>query len=165
MKAKGCFMPAAAAILAACCIASTSAAGQTHAAALQMLTSINAARREARANNTRIRPLRWDARLAQIALAHARDMASHHFVSHMGSRGESPLDRINQAGIQWRAMGENLAKNVSAAQAERALLNEPTSPDSHRGNILNPAYNCAGVGIVKSDDGMIYVAQEFAKEP
>lgn len=165
MKDKGCCMPALAAIVFACCIATVSAAAQTHAAAFQMLASMNAARREARLNSVRIRPLRWDARLAEIALAHARDMASHHFVSHIGSRGDSPLDRIDQAGVRWRAMGENLAENVSAAQAERALLDEPASEDNHRHNILNPVYNYAGIGVVKGDDGMIYVAQEFANEP
>ncbi len=44
-------------------------------------------------------------------------------------------------------------------------MNEPDAKSNHRGNILNPNFNHAGVGIVRGEDGMIYVTQEFAKEP
>lgn len=132
-----------------------------------MLAAMNQARHTAsvRSDDRRIKPLHWDARLAKAAMKHSLDMAAHGHVSHVGSQGDSPLDRLAQAGVAWRAMGENLAKNFSAAKAEAALMDEPRSEPNHRRNILNPEYNYAGVGIVRGKDGMIYVTQEFAEEP
>lgn len=132
-----------------------------------MLAVMNQARRAANrpGESCKIRPLRWDARLAKAAIKHSLDMAAHDHVSHVGSQGDSPLDRLSRVGVRWRAMGENLAKNVSVARAEEAFMNEPPSGPDHRSNILNPDYNCAGVGVVRGKDGMVYVTQEFAEEP
>lgn len=134
---------------------------------MNMLAAINQARLAANrpGEGRKIRPLHWDARLAKAAMKHSLDMAAHDYVSHVGSRGDSPLDRLARVGVAWRAMGENLAKNVSSLKAEQALMDEPPSEPNHRHNILNPAYNYAGVGIARGKDGMIYITQEFAKEP
>lgn len=141
--------------------------GQNHTASISMLAAINQARRAANrpGESRKIHPLRWDARLARAAIKHSLDMAARGHVSHVGSQGDSPLDRLAQAGVAWRAMGENLAKNVSPLKAEQALMDEPPSEANHRNNILNPAYNYAGVGIVRGKDGMVYITQEFAEEP
>ncbi|HEV2417491.1 MAG TPA: CAP domain-containing protein [Terriglobia bacterium] len=109
-------------------------------------------------------PLKWDARLAEAALKHSEDMATQHYFSHVDPNGNTPIERVTRLGVQWRAMGENIAKNFTVAAAEEAFMNEPRFQNNHRGNILNPRYNHIGVGIVQGADGMVYVTQEFAQE-
>lgn len=109
-------------------------------------------------------PLKWDARLAEAALQHSEDMATEHYFSHVDPNGDTPIERVTRLGVQWRAMGENIAKNFTVAAAEAAFMNEPRFENNHRGNILNPRYNYIGVGIVRGADGMVYVTQEFAQE-
>ncbi|MGH9450152.1 MAG: CAP domain-containing protein [Terriglobia bacterium] len=112
----------------------------------------------------RARPLKWDPRLAEAALAHSEDMAQHHYFSHYTPNGDSPVERITRHGVQWRSIGENIAKNFTVDRAEAAFMNEPRFVPNHRGNILNPKFNAIGVGIVRGADGMIYVTQDFAQE-
>ncbi|MGH9402083.1 MAG: CAP domain-containing protein, partial [Terriglobia bacterium] len=109
-------------------------------------------------------PLKWDSRLAEAALKHSEEMATRHYFSHVDPNGDTPVDRVTRLGVQWRAMGENIAKNFTVPAAEEAFMNEPRFENNHRGNILNPQYNYIGVGIVYGSDGMVYVTQEFAQE-
>lgn len=109
-------------------------------------------------------PLKWDPRLAEAALEHSEDMADHHYFSHYAPNGNSPVERITLRGVQWRSIGENIAKNFTIAAAEAAFMNEPRFQPNHRGNLLNPKFNAIGIGIVRGSDGMIYVTQDFAQE-
>ncbi len=110
-------------------------------------------------------PLKWDHKLAVAALEHSNDMAAHHYFSHFTLAGESPVGRFYEAGVQWRAMAENIAKNRSVEQAQAAFMSEPRFKPNHRGNILNPEFNYVGIGIVHGADGFLYITQDFAKEP
>lgn len=109
-------------------------------------------------------PLKWDARLAKAALEHSEEMATRHYFSHVDPNGDTPVERVTRLGVQWRALGENIAKNFTVPAAEAAFMNEPKFANNHRGNILNPRYNYIGVGIFRGADGMVYVTQEFAQE-
>ena len=111
----------------------------------------------------RARPLVWDERLAAVARAHSEDMASNGFFSHEGSDGSLPDARVSREGIQWRAVGENIAKSRDIEQAEEAFMNEPKFKQNHRANILNPNYTRVGIGIVKGPDGTLYITQDFAQ--
>ncbi|MDE3178825.1 MAG: hypothetical protein KGM47_04115 [Acidobacteriota bacterium] len=109
-------------------------------------------------------PLKWDPRLAQAALAHSEDMMRRHYFSHYAPDGDSPIERVTKLGVQWRSIGENIAKNFNISRAEDAFMNEPRFEANHRGNILNPKFNSIGIGVVRGPDGMIYVTQDFAQE-
>ncbi|HEX5482400.1 MAG TPA: CAP domain-containing protein [Terriglobia bacterium] len=109
-------------------------------------------------------PLRWDPKLAAAALAHSMDMMRRHYFSHVDLNGNSPAKRLSEAGVPWRAMGENIAKNFTVARAEAAFMDEPSFQPNHRSNILNQRFNAVGVGIVRGPDGLLYVTQEFAQE-
>lgn len=135
---------------------------------LKMLRAMNKVRAAAAArqsNRVPTRPLRWDPLLARAALVHSQDMARNHYLGHVGTRGDSPCDRLAQAGVRWRAMAENLARSSTVAEAEKAFMNEPDKKSNHRSNILNPDFNHVGVGIARGKDNMIYITQEFAQEP
>ena len=62
-------------------------------------------------------PLAWADRLAEVALAHSRDMAGHPFFGHTNPRGQEPGDRARKAGLAGQVqvgpyviegIGENL---------------------------------------------------------
>lgn len=150
------------------CPASSACDGSGMSAVARQLVELVDADRLNPANNPetggRADTLKWDPRLAQAALKHSEDMAAQHYFSHIDPNGDSPVERITRLGVQWRAMGENIAKNFTVPAAEQAFMNEPRFENNHRGNILNPKFNYIGVGIVKGSDGMVYVTQEFARE-
>jgi uncharacterized protein YkwD len=108
--------------------------------------------------------LRWDPRLAEIAYAHSEAMLRGHYFSHVDPNGDSPVERFNRAGIRWHSMGENIAINSTVPLAEASFMNETPSQPNHRGNILNPAFNCVGVAVVPAPGAQIYVTQDFAEE-
>jgi uncharacterized protein YkwD len=113
----------------------------------------------------RARPLEWDSRLAAVARAHSEEMAANGYFSHQGMDGSSPSARVSNAGIRWRAQGENIAKAADPAQAEGMFMDEPKFQPNHRGNILKPDYNRVGIGIARAPDGSLYITQEFAQIP
>jgi uncharacterized protein YkwD len=109
--------------------------------------------------------LRWNETLAAVARAHSRDMLVQGYFDHVDPQGKSPGARINMAGIQWQAYGENIAQVSTMEQAEAAFMNEPRFAKNHRGNILNPTYTDVGVGIVEGRDGQLYITQDFIETP
>jgi uncharacterized protein YkwD len=111
----------------------------------------------------RLRPLRWNERLAAVARAHSRDMIRRGYFGHEGPDGKSVGDRLRAAGIAWRAAGENIAMARTIAQAETEFMSEPRSQYNHRWNILNPNYTDVGVGIVRAPDGQYYITEDFMR--
>lgn len=107
--------------------------------------------------------LRWDPRLATVALEHSQEMAATGVFSHKGADGSMPMNRVSRAGIRWLATGENIAKVESAEQAETLFMDEPKFQPNHRGNILNANYNSVGIGVARGSDGSLYITQEFAE--
>ena len=110
-------------------------------------------------------PLRWNDKLAAVALAHSRDMTMRRYFAHVDPEGRTPTDRINAAGIPWRALAENISMNRTVTSAENDLMDEPRFQQNHRGNILNPAYTDIGIGIVRAPDGDLYITQDFIATP
>jgi uncharacterized protein YkwD len=136
--------------------------------ALQMYEMINRDRTATSARQEtkgRARPLRWDDRLADIARTHSEDMVQHGFFSHKGSDGSLPAARVSHGGIDWRAVGENIAEAKNIEEAEALFMNEPKFQQNHRGNILDPKFTRVGIGIVKAPDGTLYITQDFAQLP
>lgn len=113
----------------------------------------------------RAQPLKWNDKLAAVALAHSRDMLQHHYFDHVDREGRNPFVRINAAGIHWRALAENIAVNRTVSGAEASFMEEPRSQDNHRGNILDPEYTDVGIGVAQAPNGNLYVTQDFAAIP
>jgi uncharacterized protein YkwD len=99
--------------------------------------------------------------LASAAAAHARDMAQHSELTHTGSDGSKPADRITRAGYAWRASGENVAAGQRDADAVvAAWLQSP----GHCANIMEPNFTEMGVAFALAPGANpgIYWAQSFA---
>ncbi|MFH0180674.1 CAP domain-containing protein [Streptomyces cacaoi] len=101
-------------------------------------------------------PLRLNAVLTKAAQAHSKDMAAHQNMSHTGSDGSSPGDRITRAGYDWSTYGENVAYGY--ATPEQVMAGWMSSP-GHKANILNCAFKEIGVGLAQPGS---YWTQDFA---
>lgn len=100
--------------------------------------------------------LTLNATLSKVAQAHSEDMALHQNMSHSGSDGSSPGDRITRAGYTWSTYGENVAYGY--ASPEQVMAAWMASP-GHKANILNCAFKEIGVGLAQPD---AYWTQDFA---
>ncbi|WP_018566185.1 CAP domain-containing protein [Streptomyces sp. PsTaAH-124] len=93
--------------------------------------------------------------LAAAAQAHSEDMAAHRNMSHTGSDGSAPGDRITAAGYTWSTYGENVAYGYTdAAQVMAAWMDSP----GHKANILDCAFKEIGVGLAQPGG---YWTQDF----
>ena len=101
--------------------------------------------------------MKFNAQLTALGERYAQDMINRKFFSHYNPEGQSPFDRMKQAGIGYSYAGENLAINSNVAAAEKAFMNS----SGHRANILNPNYTEVGVGVRYDAKGSAYVVQEF----
>ncbi len=60
----------------------------------------------------------------------------------------------------WWRVGENVGRGGAVNQLTEAFMASPT----HRKNLTDPDFDLVGVGVVRTPDGYIYVAQEFMDE-
>jgi cysteine-rich secretory family protein len=101
-------------------------------------------------------PLERDARLEELAQAHAEAMRRAHKTAH--DAGDGDLNqRLANAGLELRA-GENVAHAASATLSHRALWTSP----SHRENLLFPDFDVVGIGVAPDRDGTMWVCEVFA---
>jgi uncharacterized protein YkwD len=84
-----------------------------------------------------------DARLAEAARAHSRDMAEHEFVAHISPTTGSLVDRVARVGLVPDLLLENVGRAYSAEDAERGFMSSP----GHRGNILDRRARFIGIGV------------------
>ncbi|WP_425061295.1 CAP domain-containing protein [Sporomusa carbonis] len=101
--------------------------------------------------------LKVNMNLVRLAGNYGQDMINRNYFSHYNPEGQSPFERMRQAGISYRYAGENLAINSSVTAAEKAFMNSP----GHRANILNSNYTEVGIGVRYDANGRVYVVQEF----
>lgn len=88
-------------------------------------------------------PLAIHSALMRAALEHSTDMALNDFLSHTGSDGSQPWDRMTRAGYNWSQAAENIAAGYSSP--ESVVQGWMGSP-GHRNNILNCSLRDTGVG-------------------
>ncbi|KJY25013.1 CAP domain-containing protein [Streptomyces katrae] len=96
-----------------------------------------------------------NAELTKAAQDHSADMAAHATMSHTGSDGSDPGQRITRAGYQWQTYGENVAYGYSTPeQVMEGWMNSP----GHRRNILDCSYREIGIGLAQPGQ---YWTQDF----
>lgn len=98
--------------------------------------------------------------LVRLAEKYGQDMINRNYFSHYNPEGQSPFERMQQAGITYSYAGENLAINSNVTAAEKAFMNS----SGHRANILNTNFTEVGVGVRTNSAGSVYVVQEFIKK-
>ena len=95
------------------------------------------------------KPLVWNENLAKIGRNHSKDMFMRGYFSHFSPEGKDVGNRLDEAGIDYTAAGENLALAPTVSRAHTGLVNSP----GHRRNILDPSFGEIGIGVV---DGGVY---------
>ncbi len=110
-----------------------------------------------------VAPLAMRDDLRNVARAHSQDMAKRDFHSHTNPDGESPWDRIRNAGIAHSSSAENIAWNNHPKPANVAVNDWMKSP-GHRNNILSAEYTHTGMGVAPDGAGGFYFTQVFISE-
>ena len=106
--------------------------------------------------------LAYDYDLERIATKRAAELAL--LFDHGRPNGESFFSIYEEEGITYRAAGENIAMGYRTAEAVNAAWREDGEPyngQGHRRNMLNPKFNCVGIGHIYLD-GCHYWVEEFA---
>lgn len=99
--------------------------------------------------------------LREAARRHAEDLAARGVLSHQGSDGSRPADRVGRAGYVWSAVAEN----VAAGQADpAAALGSWLDSPGHCLNLMNGRYTQTGIAVALGDPeaGGIFWVQVFA---
>ena len=134
----------------------------------QMFHLINAARPAHLPGWLGTTRLRWHEGLAAVARGHSADMLARQYVDHVSPEGVSAVQRIERYGIRYLACGENIGVVYGTANYQdgvadihRTFMNQPRRLTNHRGNLLNPIWTHAGIGIAISTSGALVATQNF----
>jgi hypothetical protein len=97
------------------------------------------------------------ATLQQAARTHALAMLEANQLSHQFNGEPSlPVRLAATTKLQLDQEGENVALDYDAVDGHEHLMLSPP----HRANLLNPAYNVVGLGVVRSGD-RLFIVQDF----
>jgi len=118
----------------------------------QLLALANQSRRQAG-----VPALKLDSGLSTAARVHAQTMLEARQLSHQFHGEPSLPQRLASATpLLLDHEGENVALDYDAQHGHEHLMLSPP----HRANLLNPAYNVVGLGVVRSGD-RLYIVQDF----
>lgn len=125
----------------------------------QCLDEINQVRR--RSGLTR---LMFSEDLLPVAREYSRRMAEQHFFSHSDPEGRTVRERVDEADIRWRMIGENLAFSSGYVNPVAASLHGWMESPGHRRNILEPDFNLTAIGVWINSDGTVYFTEIFLRQ-
>lgn len=116
--------------------------------AAQLLAQVNAARVDGRVCGdlgafAPTHPLALEARLTAAAQDHSEDMHAHVTMSHTGSDGSDPGQRIARTGYAFAGWGENVAAGQPSVDA---VMVGWLGSDGHCANLMNPGFTEFGAG-------------------
>ena len=115
--------------------------GQTNLQADAARDLINAYRKQ-----HGLKPVALNAELTTAAKAHARDLAKWDRISHYGSDGSNPWDRVKRAGYNARVAAENVGTGqVSVDEVFKGWQESP----GHNKNLLMPDVEHIGIALVQ----------------
>jgi hypothetical protein len=114
-----------------------------------MLNLINLERQKAGVSK-----LTWREETAKVARDYAVDMWRRGYFSHYSPEGEDISGRLEEAGIDFRVVGENLALAPTLLIAHTGLMNS----QGHKQNILDPSFKQVAIGVIDNGiNGKIFV--------
>jgi uncharacterized protein YkwD len=125
----------------------------------QCLDEINRVRR-----HSRLPRLGFYEDLLPVAREYSRRMAEQHFFSHRDPDGRTVRERVDEAEIRWRMVGENLAYSSGYINPVAASLHGWMDSEGHRRNILDPDFSLTAIGVWIKEDGTVYFTEIFLKQ-
>ena len=114
--------------------------GQPHLDANTALALINAYRAE-----KGLSALTLDPRLTQAAKAHSRDLAKAGKISHFGSDGSNPWDRVKRTGYGAKLAAENIGTGQKSVEE---VIEGWKGSEAHNRNLLLPDAESIGIALV-----------------
>jgi uncharacterized protein YkwD len=114
-------------------------------------------------------PLALNSAISAVANAHAWDMLTNGYFSHISLDGRTKQDRLRNGGISFGWSGENICYSNNSARTPTGVLNwchnqfmsEPyPGYTNHKSNILSTHFTRIGIGIAVSGS-KVYVVWDF----
>jgi uncharacterized protein YkwD len=93
-----------------------------------------------------LRPLKLQPALTEAARAHSLDLAKWDRISHFGSDGSNPWDRVKRAGYNAKLAAENVG--TGQASLDEVMKGWEASP-GHNKNLLLPDAQHMGIALVQ----------------
>jgi uncharacterized protein YkwD len=134
-----------------------SQSSETAAIEQRIVERINAIRREHGLN-----ALAPHSDLANVARGHSRHMAERRFFNHLAPDGTRPDQRVSEANIRFRTVGENIFRSTNVPDPVELAIDGWMASPGHRENILRDAFTHTGVGVWQKGDDY-YVTQKFMR--
>lgn len=103
-------------------------------------------------------PLAIDDSLRRAAQEHSDDQAAMNTMSHAGSDGTRPGQRVERCGYEWQSVAENVAYGFDD---EQSCMHQWMQSPGHRENILG-SYTHFGSAVAYSGSDVPYYTQNFA---
>ena len=101
--------------------------------------------------------------VARIAREYSEAMRDQGFFSHLAPDGSGLESRLREAGVEFRAAGENLARVTNAADPAAYAHTLLMQHEDHRQNILNSEYKLLGIGAARDQD-TVWITQIFIEK-
>ena len=112
----------------------------------------------------RLAPLDFYADLLPVARQYSRRMAEEHFFSHDDPQGHTVRERVSDADIKWRIVGENLSYSHGYVNPVAASIHGWMESPGHRRNLLDSDYSLTAIGAWIGTDGTVYFTEIFLKQ-
>lgn len=93
-----------------------------------------------------LKPLKLNAELTEAAKSHSRDLAKWDRISHYGSDGSNPWDRVKRTGYKARLAAENVG--TGQVDFKEVMKGWEESP-GHNKNLLTPDATSMGIALVQ----------------
>lgn len=93
-----------------------------------------------------LKPLKLNAELTEAAKAHSSDLAKWDRISHYGSDGSNPWDRVKRTGYKARVTAENVG--TGQVNFNEVMKGWEESP-GHNKNLLTPDATSMGIALVQ----------------
>lgn len=113
-------------------------------------------------NSTRVEHglhiLKWDQKMANLALRHSTDMSNRSYFSHTSPEGQTFANRLATIGVKPRLALENISTGyIGPIFSHYGLWNSP----GHRENIVSTRVPAVGIGVKAGITGIPYYTQNY----
>jgi len=99
-------------------------------------------------------------KLDRVAREYAKEMISRKFIGHVNPDGEDVSFRVKKAGVEYKAIAENVAVNETVIQAHKNLMSSP----AHAQMVLEGRFSQVGIGVAfktTATSRSVYVVEIF----
>ncbi|HJQ23529.1 MAG TPA: CAP domain-containing protein [Blastocatellia bacterium] len=108
-----------------------------------------------------LNPLAFNEDLQRVARDYSRRMAEEKFFSHNDPNGNTVRERVTDAHIRWRVLGENLAYSNGYMNPVAVSLTGWLDSPGHRRNLLDQMWRQTAIGVWISANGTVYFTEIF----